>query len=269
MRFLGENILGSYNEQTSFAASSGDVYNAFSDTIKFNYESEDQDTDGDTVSLQQDFSSEQTLDTLAVLSNNFADFTISTASGGSFTDVTGDAVLSTSEDGTHRVYKFATPITFTEIKFEIDDTIIADNEKTVGAILGFVEVGSIDRFKMVSPKGKIEKKVLKLESGGVAVLNKGDVHWEFGVNTDLVSVQDEIDIVETIQNKDTDFFFWINDDHDGEEKVKQEPYRFQDFIRCSYTGTLDPQFYKNYLNKTASNKLKFSQTAKINYFDPS
>lgn len=268
MRFLSENFLGSYNNQDTITASSGDPFNAFSDTTKFSYESSGQDTDGNTVSLQEDFANIQTLDTIIVLISNFADFKILTASGAAFTDVTGNAVLTISEDGFSRLYKFATPISFTEIKFEIDNTIVANQEKMCGAILGFSEIGSIERFSSVNPRGVVQKKVLKLESGGVAVLNKGDVHWEFDINTDLVSIQSEIDIVETIQNRDIDFFFWINDNHDGDEKVKQEPYRFVDFIRCGYTGNFQPQFYKNFLNKIASNKLKFAQTARINYFDP-
>lgn len=268
MRFLGENILGSYNGQNSITATSGDPYNAFSDTIKFNYQSDGEGTDGNTVALQQDFSSSQTLDTIVVLACNFDDFTISTASGGVFTDVTSSATLTISQDGTHRLYKFGTPISFTEIKFEVDDTITPNEEKQCGAILGFTELGSIERFKAVKPSGKIEKKVIKLESGGVAVLNKGDQHWDFSINTDLVSSQSEIDLVELIQSRTLDFWFWINDNHDGDELVKQEPYRFQDWIRCAYTGENKPMFYKNYLNKTASNQMKFSQTARINYFDP-
>jgi hypothetical protein len=268
MRFLSNNYLGSYNNQSSITASSGDPYNAFSDTTKYSFESEGQDTDGDTVSLQQDFSSEQTLDTIVILNCNFNDFAISIASGASFTDVTSQATLTLSQDGIHRLYKFPSAISFTEIKFEVDDTITPNQEKQVGAILAFSEIGSIERFKMVRPKGMANKKVIKLESGGVSVLYKGDIHWEFGVNTDLVSIQEEIDIVETIQNRQQDFFFWINDGYDGAEKVKQEPYRFQDFIRCAYVGDLDPMFYKNYLNKTASNKLKFKQVTKIDYFNP-
>jgi len=268
MRFLSENFLGSYNGQDSITASSGDPYNAFSDTTKFNYQSDGQGTDGNIVSLQQDFSSAQTLDTIAVLISNFDDFKISIASGGSFTDVTSQATLTISQDGLSRIYKFASSINFTEIKFEISDTITPNQEKICGAILGFTEIGSIERFKSVKPKGQIQKKIINLESGGVAVLNKGDIHWNFTINTDLVSVQSEIDIVELIQQRNKDFWFWINDNYDGQELVKQAPYRFQDFIRCSYTGDSNPAFYKNYLNKTAMNDLKFSQTACINYFDP-
>lgn len=268
MRFLSENFLGSYNNQDSIVASSGDPFNAFSDTPKFNYESTGQGTNGSTVSLQQDFSSEQTLDTIVILISNFNDFKISTASGAAFTNVTSQATLTISQDGFSRLYKFATPINFTEIKFEIDDTIIPDEEKMCGAILGFIEIGNIQRFSAVKPKGIIQKKVLKLESGGVAVLNKGDIHWEFAIDTKLVSVQSEIDIVEIIQTKQIDFWFWINDNHDGDEKVKQEPYRFIDFIRCAYTSNSEPSFYKNFLNLSASNKLEFKQTARINYFDP-
>lgn len=268
MRFLTENILGSYNGQTAITASSGDPYNAFSDTTKFSYQSESQDTDGSTVSLIQEFNSEQTLDTIVVLKCNFNDLTISTASGGAYTDVTSQATLTISQDGINRLYKFASAISFTEIKFEVDDTITANQEKECGAILGMTEIGSIERFTSVKPKGMVQKKVIKLESGGIAVLNKGDIHWDFTINTDLVSVQAEIDIVELIQNRTQDFWFWINDGYDGEELVKQEPYRFQDWIRCAYTGDSAPAFYKNYLNKTAKNALKFAQVAKINYFDP-
>lgn len=268
MRFLSENFLGSYNQQSSIIASSGDPYNAFSDTFKFKYLSENQGTDGDIVSFQQDFGQEQTLDTIVVLKHNFADFVISTASGGAFTDVTSQAVLQNSVDGLNKIYKFAAPISFTEIKFDISGTIPVNVEKSVGAIIGMLEIGSIDRFTSIKPKGKIERKVLKLESGGVVALSKGENHWDFSIKTDLVTVQNEIDIVESIQNRTTDFFFWINDGYDGDETVKQEPYRFEDFKRCVYTGDLQPMFYNNYLNKNANNTLKFAQTPKINYFDP-
>lgn len=268
MKFLSGNNLGSYNRQNSISSSSGDAYAAFGDTTKFNYLSEGQALNGDTVFLQQEFSDVQEIDTIVLLQSNFNDFKISIASGAGFTDVTGQAVLTISQDGISRYYKFTTPIEFTEIKFEVDDTIIADEEKSCGAILGMLEIGSIQRFKSVKPKGMIQKKNLKLDSGGVAVLSKGDIHWEFTINTDLVSVQNEIDIVETIQNRTQDFFFWINDNYDGSELVKQEPYRFQDFIRCAYTGDSSPEFYKNFLNLSAKNDLKFAQTAKVNYFNP-
>jgi len=268
MRFLTENILGSYNDQVAITASSGNAYNAFSDTIKFNYQSEGQNVNGNTVELIQFFSSEQSLDTLAVLNHNFVDFSIWISSGFGYIDVTSQAVLKNSADGLSKVYKFSASISFTQIKFTIDDTIIADEEKKVGAILGFTEIGSIERFKSVRTSGQIQKKVIKLESGGVAVLNKGSTHWDFSISTDLVSIQNEIDTVAIIQNRNKDFFFWINDGYDGNQIVNQEPYRFQDFKRCSYTGKNNPNFYKGYFNKTASNSLKFSQTAEINYFDP-
>lgn len=268
MRFLSGNILGSYNNQFSFSVSSGDPFNCFSDTTKFIYESEGQATDGDTVILQQNFLTLQSLDTIVVLVSNFNDFTISIATGGAFTDVTGNATLTISQDGFSRLYKFATPISFTEIKFEINNTIIPNQEKTCGAILGMTEIGSIERFTALRTTGDIPKKVNKLESGGVSVLYKGSMHWKFTINTDLVSVQNEIDIVAAIQNRTEDFFFWINDNNDGKQLVSQEPYRFIDFIRCAYTGDASPSHYKNFLNLSASNDLKFAQTAKIDYFDP-
>ena len=272
MRFLSENFLGSYNNQDVISSSSGEAFIAFSDTTKFLYVSDGQDTDGDTVELGQDFSEEQTLDTIVVLLNNFADFKISTAttSGGAFSDITGTATLTTSQDGLHRLYKFASPISFFDIKFEIDDTVVADEEKEVGAILGMLELGTLERFKLVKPKGVIQRKIIKLESGGVAVLNKGSQHWEFSINVDLLSGQTDMDLIEAIEQRQLDFFFWINDNFDGQETVKQEPYRFEDWIRCGFTGDSQPQFYKNYLNKAASgNKLKFAQTGKIDKFDPS
>lgn len=268
MRFLSGNILGSYNNQESITASSGDPLNAFSDTILYNYLSEGQNTDGDTVILQQDFTDEQSFDTLAVLDCNFDDFAILTANGGSFTDITSLATLQISSNGKHRIYKFATAQTFTEIRFEINNTIVADEEKSCGAIMAFTEIGSIKRFDAVTTTGKINKKVINLENGGVAVLYKGSTHWDFVINTDLVSVQSEIDIASEIQARTEDFFFWLNDGYEGKEKVKQEPYRFQDFIRCAYTGDNKPKFYKNYLNNYISNQIKFSQTSKIDYFDP-
>jgi len=268
MRFLEGNILGSYNQQISIESTSGDQYDAFSDTTTYNFQSVGQNTDGNILVLQQDFSSSQSLDTIVVLKSNFADFSISIASGGAFTDVTSNAVLQESKNGLSRIYKFATPISFTEIKFEVSGTLPINLEKTVGSILGMTEIGSIDRFSLIKPKGNIAKKTLKLESGGIVVLYKGSNHWDFSINTTLVTVQNEIDIVATIQNRTSDFFFWINDGYDGDETVRQEPYRFEDFVRCVYSGDIQPMFYKNYLNKNANNKLKFAQAPKVDYFDP-
>ncbi|MDH3878131.1 MAG: hypothetical protein OET18_09835 [Desulfobacterales bacterium] len=271
MRFLSQNILGSYNTQSTITSSSGDPYNAFSDTTKFPFISSGQDSDGDTVEINQTNTSKQSLDTIVVLASNFNDFKISTSatSGGAFSDITGTATLVISQDGFHRLYKFPSTINFFDIKFQIDDTIIADEEKQCGAILGMTELGSIDRFKAIKPKGKDAKVVNKLEAGGVSVLYKGSIHWDFEIDIDLLSSQVDVDLIELIGSRQQDFFLWINDDHDGEETVKQAPYRFQDFIRCVYTGDSSPQFYKNYLNKSASgNKFKFAQTGKINYFNP-
>ncbi len=267
MRFFGSNELASYNEQT-ITASSGDPYLCFSDTTKFSYESEGQGADGDVVEFLQEFTYEVTLDTIVVLACNFADFKILTASGGSFTDITANATLLTSQSGTHRLYKFPSEISFTEIKFQVEDTITANEEKTVGNILGFTELGSILRFQSVKTTGKIKRKVNELDSGGVAVISKGQQHWDFSINSALISDQTEFDLIETLQARTSNFWFWINDGYDGNEKVLVEPYRFQDFMRCAMTGGSAPSHHKNFLNLAAKDQLKFRQTARIDYYAP-
>lgn len=263
MKFFDINQLGKYQDGTT-DQSSGDADNVFTDNIDKTYNSSGQGTDGNTVILERKREQENTIDTIMVLNCNFANFRIFKAitSGGAYTDITSSAVLTISEDGLNRFYTFATPFSFFDMKFECDNTTPANNEKSCGAILGLLELGEINRFSSIEPKKEFLRKELKLEQGGVQTILKG-AYWTYKIKTRYNTIQSEVDLINTIQNRAQEFFFWLNGNNEGNEQVKAEPYRFQDFFKAVATGSAKPRFYKNYLNKSFEDTFEFKQNLGI------
>jgi len=263
MKFFDINELGKYQDGT-VDQSSGDADNVFTDNITNSYTSSGQGTDGNTVELERKREQEITIDTVMVLNCNFANFRIFKAitSGGAYTDITSSATLTISEDGLNRYYNFATSFSCFDMKFECDNTTPASNEKSCGAILGLLELGEIDRFSAIGPKKEFLRKELKLEQGGIQTMIKGS-YWTYKPKTKFNTVQSEMDLINTIQNRGQEFFFWLNGNHEGDEQVKVEPYRFQDFFKVVSTSKPKPEPYKNYLNKSFSDTFEFKQNLGI------
>ena len=261
MKFFNENELGKYQGGTT-AESSGDADNAFSDTITIPYISSGQTVS--TVTLERKLELESTIDSIFILDSNFDDLTIyaSATSGGAYVDITSNATLQVSQDGLNRYYSFATPFSFFDMKFEVADTTPASQEKEVGAILGFLEIGEILRFSSIQPTKNFIRKISELDAGGVVTMNKGS-YWTYKIKTQYVSVQSEVDVAKAIQDISTNFFFWLNGGYEGEEKVRVDPYRFEDLIKCVSTGKAKPSFYKNYLNNVVSDGIDFQQTGAV------
>ena len=261
MKFFNENELGKYQSGTT-DESSGDADNAFSDTITIPYISSGQTAS--TLVLERKLEFEATIDSIFILDSNFADVTIyaSATSGGAYVDITSNATLLTSQDGLNRYYSFATPFSFFDMKFEVVNTSPLSQEKEVGAILGFLEIGSIERFSAIAPVKEFIRKASVLDAGGVVTMNKGS-YWTYKIKTQYVGIQSEVDVVNEVQNLSSNFFFWLNDGYDGEEKVRVEPYRFEDLIKCVVTGKSKPSFYKNLLNNIVSDDVGFKQTGAV------
>ncbi len=263
MRFFDSNVLARYRGGT-IAGTSGNASTAFSETIDYSYISSGQDTDGDEVILNRTFESEQELDALVILNHNFANLTIWTkeTAVSSFVNVTpiGDNVI-VSNDSKHTFYKWSALQKFFEIEFRVSNTSPANQEKTCSAIMGFEEIGNLYIFNKVTTTRKAKQKVLKLDAGGVVVVNKGH-HWQFNISSKYIGVQEQYDIIQTIQNMGRDFFIWINSGYES-QKVDVEPYRFEDFVKCTHTGNPKPSAHKNYLNSVFNDGIKFEQTGQI------
>jgi len=261
MIFYYENELGKY-QGGSTAESSGDADNAFSDTANVPYTSSGETASTTYVERKLEF--EATIDSIFVLNQNLDDLTIYAAatSGGSYVDITANATLQMSQDGLHRYYKFATPFSFYDIKFECADTSPSGQEKRIGAILGLLEIGTIERFSAINTVKNFIRKTASLDSGGTVTMNKGS-YWSFKLNTQYVGVQSEVDVAYDVQNATQDIFFWLNGGYDGEEKVKVEPYRFKDLLKCVVTGKSKPNFYKNFLNNVVNDEVTFEQTGMV------
>lgn len=263
MRFFDSNVLARYRGGT-IDGTSGNASSAFSETTDYSYSSSGQATDGDEVILNRTFETEQTLDALVILKHDFADLSIWTkeTAVSSFVDVTptGDNVV-VSKDGLSTFYKWLSTQNFFEIEFRVSNTTPANEEKICAAIMGFDEIGELEIFSKIDTKQTPKQKILKLDTGGIVNVVKGK-HWKFNIQSKYIGVQEQYDIIQTIQNMGRDFFIWINAGYET-QKVDVAPYRFEDFIKCTHTGTPSPSAHKNYLNSVFNDSLRFEQTGMI------
>jgi len=262
MKFFDSNVIARYQGGT-INETSGNGDSAFSETTEFSYQSDGQDTDGDTVELERIFTFEQSFDSLCILASNFkdAEIWIKTTELGSYTNITSTATVLTSDDGLSKFYKWPTVQNFWEFKVVVDDTIVANQEKECGCIMAFTEIGDLYIFADISPKKIYNQKKLKLDQGGVVVVNKGS-HWEFKLKSKYLGVQAQADIIQNLQNLGREFFIWINSGLET-AKIEVAPYRFNDFIKCVHTGKPNPKFYKNYLNSVLDDGIDFEQTGQL------
>lgn len=262
MRFFDINVLGRYQGGT-ISATSGNGNTAFSETVDFSYQSSGQDTDGDVVILNRTFDTEQEFDSLVILANNFKNLSIwrKETELSSFEDITSLASVTESKDEASHFYKFPSIVKFFELEIRVPDTVVSDEEKQCGCIMAFTEIGNLLKFTDIDTQKKFKQKKMELDAGGVVVVNKGS-WWTFKVKSKYISDQASVDIINAIQNLGREFFIWINSGYEV-AKVEVEPYRFNDFIKCVYTGTPNPGFYKNYLNSVYEDGLNFEQTGQI------
>lgn len=262
MRFFDVNVIARYQGGT-VDGSSGNPNTAFSETTDFSYQSSGQDTDGDEVTLNRAFTTEHEFDSLVILDHNFKNATIwrKETETSSWEDITSSFTKTSKKDFTSDFYKSDSIIKFFELEIRVSNTIVANEEKTCGCIMAFTELGNLIKFSDIDVQKKFKQKKLELDAGGVVVVNKGS-WWTFKVKSKYISDQDTVDLFKTLQNLGREFFIWINSGYETAQ-VEVEPYTFNDFVKCVFTGTPKPSFYKNYLNSHFEDDLQFEQTGQI------
>jgi hypothetical protein len=262
MKFFDVNVIAKYQGGT-MDGSSGNYMTAFTETTELSYQSDGEDTDGNEVTLTRVFTSKKEFDSLCILDTNFKDTTIwrKETDVSSWENITSQAVLTSKKDGTSHFYKFPSIIDFYSLEIRVPNTVVANQEKSCGCIMAFTEIGDLYMFNDIDCKKAYVQKKLTLEKGGIVTVNKG-FWWKFAIKSKFIGVQSQADILANVQNLGREFFIWINSGLES-AKIEAQPYTFNDFIKCVYTGTPSPSFYKNYLNSVFEDQLTFEQTGMI------
>lgn len=244
MRFFDTNYLfksldGSYGASSNSAI----AYMAFDEKSKFKWKSSGENTDGDSVYLERILTSPSTVDRIFIPETNMSNLTIEVDLGAGYVSLPG-ATLTQSNDDYSYFYELSSSITIEKIKFIGSNTIVANEEKYIVNAYAFVEIGQIQYNDAIKPKIERVQVINKLNSGKNDVINKGrQLSFKVGFRTHYSQADNAI--IQTILNKDSEFWIWLNDDKEDEIFMPQEPFRFKDVYKVAFKGNHSMTFKDN------------------------
>jgi hypothetical protein len=240
--YLFENFGGTVDASSATAIASL----AFDEDTAFAWTSDGEGTDGDAIYLERVLTTAATVNRIFVRQTNISDLTIQVDIGAGYVSLaTATAfTLTKSNDGTNYFYELDNSIAIDSIKFEGEDTITANEEKTIGQAYAFMELGVLANNDDIKPKRDRVQVITKLNSGKVDVVTKGRT-WSFKLKLKSHYNESDNDIIDTVLQRDSEMWLWINDDQEDSMKMVQEPFRFQDLYKVEFQKGDSMRFNKN------------------------
>lgn len=128
-----------------------------------------------------------------------------------------------------------TEVSTQKVKFYIDETIVADEEKEASQVIVTNQLGKLDGWPVIQPA--IEKKLKKLKkvNGRESVIGKGK-QFKCKIKFNTYPEGDDIDLVKTLQNRTQEFLVWVCGGDENQFKYDIEPFRLQDIYLVNEVG---------------------------------
>lgn len=244
MRFFDTNYLfksfdGSYNASSNTAI----AYMAFDEKSKFRWKSSGENTDGDDIYLERVLSSPSSINRIFIPQTNISNLTIEVDLGAGYVSLPS-STLTKSNDGYSYFYELSSSITIEKIKFIGSNTIISNEEKFITNAYAFTEIGRIKYNDAVKPNIERIQVINKLNSGKSDVINKGrQISFKLGFRTHYSQADNSI--IQSVLDKDSEFWIWLNDDQEDDIFMPQEPFRFKDIYKVAFKGNHSMSFKDN------------------------
>jgi len=242
MRFFSENRLYTLLGST-INESSGTGSLAFDEATRYGWTSNGEDTDGDSVYLENILTVATLIDRIFVKDSNIDNLTITVDLGAGYVALSYDEVQSSSDSKTH-LFILNTPISLEKIKISGSNTIIADQEKTIKQVYAFTELGRIENYEDISPSRERVQKINKLQAGKVDVIDFGR-YFTFKLKLKTHYVEDDNAVIDMLLQRNVPMFVWINDNTESVMTMYQEPFRFKDIFKVSVQKKDKLSFAKN------------------------
>ncbi len=249
MRFFDTNYLFTSFGNT-ITESSGTGTLAFDEKTRYGWTSSGENTDGDTAWVDCVLPTGQSIDRVFIKDTNILLNTPGLYNlwgdvGGGFESLAAyiDEIIS-NEDGTSHLYIFSAAVTLDRLRYYGDDTIVADQEKTIKQVYAFAELGRLENFDNIVPRRERLQKISKLQAGKVDVIEFGR-HFSFKLGLKAHYNEDDNDVINMLAQRDNPFFIWINDNTESIMKMYQEPFRFKDLYKVSIIKPDSLRFTKN------------------------
>lgn len=234
----------------------------FNELNKYPWVSESEGTDGNAIYLERVLEAPSPIDSIFVTETNISDLTIEVDIGAGYVSLATASTftLTKSNAGDSYVYELDSSIALEKIKFIGSNTIIANEEKSIGSTMAFIKLGQIADFDDIRPTRERIQVVSKLNSGKFDVVNKGR-QWMFKLKLKTHYVEADNDIINTLLQREAETWIWINDNNEDSMKMIQEPYRFGDIYKTAIQKKDSPSFTGNMFFSGIDDTITFVEVA--------
>lgn len=244
MRFFTTNYLFS-NFGGGYDASSNTALApfAFDEENLFSWFSSGENTNGNTIFLERTLDAAFSTNRIFVKNTNISNLTIEVDDGGGYDPLT-NFTLTKSDDGTCYFYELDSTISIIGIKLIGSNTIVTDEEKSIGQVLAFEEIGNLKNVADIQPKRERIQAITKLNTGKYDIINKGQ-QWSFKIKLKAHYKASDNTIINAVLQRKSEMWLWLNDDEEGIMVMPQEPYRFKDLYKVAFQKSDSPKFQDN------------------------
>lgn len=239
-KFFTANVL---DENSTYTTTSGSVLSAsylYDRSIANIYTSVGSDDLTDEV-IEIQFDGNETFNRILMNTHNIKSGVIEYWNGSAWVDFSTAISLSGNSDTTS-YFEFDS-VTCSKIRLTLYTTMSVDDEKTIAELLVFTELGTLSsspvKTKIGFPKYGVQRK--SANGGSINVIFGKKYQGSFTYTNVGIS---DIEILETLDNLGTSFYFWPC----GGNIYTNMGFRLKDIYLVNYTNDFEPNDDANLLN---------------------
>lgn len=260
MRFFDFNVAYKVFGGT-YTASSETANSVFCfDELKYTrWTSSGENSDATEIYVERDFGSARDFDCIFIVGTNIKAPYVKAWNGSSW--ITPTQTLQSATDLTSHRACFATTQNYQKIRIYGGATIVANAEKQITEIMAFENIGAFNihpadvQVKRIKVRSKHE-----LDDARYMAFNRG-TRFEFTLSLKAHVGQADIDLMETLIDRDMEFYIWINDNQETIFNQKMSPFKFKDVIKVMVDKGDNPEYYKNIFYSGVDNKIPLIEVA--------
>jgi hypothetical protein len=220
------------------------------------WSSNEYDDDDLSVWVERDFLLPKSINRVFVKDTNIQDIILEHWNGSAW--IATETTVYKSVDLQNIFFEFD-DLTVSKIRVTGSHTLVANQEKNIGNIFVFTELGKLNIPPAdINAKRIKEQDIYKLINGKKITFNKGG-RWEIDLIFQAHIGQSDIDILNSLVIRDCNFFIWINDNTEAAMRQIVEPYAFKNLLKVSVMNGDSPNYYKNIWVSGMSNKISMAE----------
>ena len=218
---------------------------AFDGNKNTRWQSSGEDTDGNAVFIERDFETNREIKALFIYNTNILNIAFEFYDG-SWNNITDgvNATITKTADNKYIYVLLDAKTTMSRIRISGSNTIVTNEEKYVFDVYAFDLIGTLEYPIDPNPTEQVNETIFKKEDSKNIVITKGN-SFDFSLAIKSHINQNDIDLLETLKDRATEFYIWINAGVEGQFDYSFEPYRFRDIYKVARVRGGSPSLTKN------------------------